>query len=199
MTQGRQSHYRIGSVIDPITCLVIDYAVLSLYCHGCSTVRDHVDRDSDEYWEWKTAHECNKNFHSITKKCNGCCNCRDIVASLWAETWVPLCRSCQMVTRRHITISLTSTSTETTARWRKKNVSTMCQRDLQLQWYLSSMAPQMSGYRHFSKVPIVFQRICRLDQRTHSELGPLFLLFQSHHFFSLQNKKCYCCTVSDMF
>ncbi|KAK2182012.1 hypothetical protein NP493_372g05029 [Ridgeia piscesae] len=58
-----QSLYGIGSVIDMITCLVIDYAVLSLYCHGCSTVGDHMDKDNDEYREWKMAHECNKNFH----------------------------------------------------------------------------------------------------------------------------------------
>ena len=63
MTRGHQSLYGIGSVIDLLTCLVIDYAVLSLYCHGCSTVGDHMAKDSDEYREWKRAHECNKNFH----------------------------------------------------------------------------------------------------------------------------------------
>ena len=55
MTRLHQSLYGICSVIDLITCLVINHAVLSLYCHGCSTVGDHMDKDSDEYREWKRA------------------------------------------------------------------------------------------------------------------------------------------------
>ncbi|KAI0220451.1 putative N-acetylgalactosaminyltransferase 9 [Lamellibrachia satsuma] len=62
MTRGHQSYYGIGSVIDLITCLVIDYTVLSLYCHGCTTVGDHMDKNTDDYRTWKANHVCNKNF-----------------------------------------------------------------------------------------------------------------------------------------
>ena len=62
MTRGHKSYYGYGSVIDLITHLVIDYEVLSLYCHGCTTVGDHMDKASADYATWKASHVCNKNF-----------------------------------------------------------------------------------------------------------------------------------------
>ena len=62
MTRGHKSYYGYGSVIDLITHLVIDYEVLNLYCHGCTTVGDHMDKASADYATWKASHVCNKNF-----------------------------------------------------------------------------------------------------------------------------------------
>ena len=62
MTRGHKSYYGYGSVIDLITHLVIDYEVLSVYCHGCTTVGDHMDKTSTDYATWKANHVCNKNF-----------------------------------------------------------------------------------------------------------------------------------------
>ena len=63
MTRGHKSHYDFGCVIDLFTNLIIIYAILSMYCHGCATVGDSMDdKTSPEYDRWLADHDCDKNF-----------------------------------------------------------------------------------------------------------------------------------------
>ena len=62
LTRGHRSLYGFGAAIDLETNLVIDYEVLSLYCHGCTTIGDNLDQNSPEYVAWKRDHTCQKNF-----------------------------------------------------------------------------------------------------------------------------------------
>ena len=52
-------------MIDLFTNLIIDYAILSTYCHGCATVGDSMDKTSPEYDLWLADHNCDKNFEGM--------------------------------------------------------------------------------------------------------------------------------------
>ena len=49
-------------MIDILTGLIVDFAVLSTYCHGCTTVGDRMDKTSPEYHLWSADHKCDRNF-----------------------------------------------------------------------------------------------------------------------------------------
>ena len=55
--RGHTSMYGFASVIDVLTGLVVDYVVLSKYCHACSTKKSKLGEDSEEYKEWYQGHE----------------------------------------------------------------------------------------------------------------------------------------------
>ena len=64
--RGHSSLYCIGSVIDILTGLVIDFTVLSKYCHDCAKTAADLKKDTMEYAIWYEAHKssgiCEKNF-----------------------------------------------------------------------------------------------------------------------------------------
>ncbi|KAK3923625.1 hypothetical protein KUF71_002033 [Frankliniella fusca] len=64
--RGRTSNYGLVAVIEVNTGLVIDYEILSKYCHLCSITAAEMDKDSPEFIEWYERHlelgECNTNF-----------------------------------------------------------------------------------------------------------------------------------------
>ncbi|KAL2085777.1 hypothetical protein ACEWY4_019097 [Coilia grayii] len=69
--RGFTSHYGIGVCIDILTGLVVDFEVLSSYCHTC-TLRECARRDSkctqEEFEEWRETHvDCAKNFLGSSK------------------------------------------------------------------------------------------------------------------------------------
>lgn len=62
--RGFTSKYGVGSVIELITGLVIDYEVVSKYCRVCEKKKTEVDEQSDEYENWYIDHQpsCQANF-----------------------------------------------------------------------------------------------------------------------------------------
>ncbi len=69
--RGFTSHYGIGVCIDLITGLVIDFEVLSSYCHACA-LKENARREKniteEEYNTWKEKHDdCTKNFSTSSK------------------------------------------------------------------------------------------------------------------------------------
>lgn len=62
--RGFTSLYSIGCVIDVLTGLVIDYDILSKYCHACVCASNDLGSDSPEFDIWFQGHkkECNKNY-----------------------------------------------------------------------------------------------------------------------------------------
>lgn len=69
--RGFTSNYGIGVCIDILTGLVIDFEVLSTYCHACS-LKKNASREGkitvEEYNSWKETHtDCAKNFEGSSK------------------------------------------------------------------------------------------------------------------------------------
>ncbi|KAE8738831.1 hypothetical protein FOCC_FOCC015663 [Frankliniella occidentalis] len=64
--RGHTSLVGFGAVIDIFTGLVIDYEILSKYCHMCSLHANQLGEDSAEYVEWFEQHiisgDCGKNY-----------------------------------------------------------------------------------------------------------------------------------------
>ncbi|KAK3924126.1 Citrate synthase-lysine N-methyltransferase CSKMT, mitochondrial, partial [Frankliniella fusca] len=61
--RGRTSNHGFVAVIEVNTGLVIDYEILSKYCHLCCITAAEMDKDSPEFIEWYERHyECNTNF-----------------------------------------------------------------------------------------------------------------------------------------
>ncbi|GFY36686.1 uncharacterized protein TNCV_2566491 [Trichonephila clavipes] len=62
--RGHTSLYGIGIVIDIMTSLVVDFKVLSKYCHECSMAAKDMGEASPEFQIWKSGHseKCQKNF-----------------------------------------------------------------------------------------------------------------------------------------
>ena len=56
--------YGIGCVVDIITGLVIDFVVLSMYCHGCACASGRYSgRHTATFLQWKANHrDCNINY-----------------------------------------------------------------------------------------------------------------------------------------
>jgi hypothetical protein len=68
--RGFTSHYGIGVCIDIFTGLVIDFEVLSSYCHGCAlkeTARHEGKITEEEIESWREKHDCAKNFQGSSK------------------------------------------------------------------------------------------------------------------------------------
>lgn len=62
--RGHTSLYGIAAVIEINTGLVLDYEVLSKYCHACSLKQDEYGPDTNEYREWFQMHQayCDINY-----------------------------------------------------------------------------------------------------------------------------------------
>ena len=62
--RGFTSNYGVGCVIDIFTGLVIDYEVLSKYCHTCTITEKQLGKESPEFYIWKEGHKtkCAKNY-----------------------------------------------------------------------------------------------------------------------------------------
>lgn len=58
MTRGHSSHIGVGAVIEFYSGLVLDFVVLSNYCHGCTLGPKPGDSN---YNEWRQTHQCQKN------------------------------------------------------------------------------------------------------------------------------------------
>ena len=69
--RGFTSHYGIGICIDILTGLVIDFEVLSSYCHACVLKQSAVNEGKitvDELDSWREKHtDCAKNFSGSSK------------------------------------------------------------------------------------------------------------------------------------
>lgn len=63
--RGHTSNYGIGIVIEVQTGLVLDYVVLSKYCHTCAVTTTELGADSPEFDIWFQGHkpDCSTNFH----------------------------------------------------------------------------------------------------------------------------------------
>ena len=69
--RGFTSHYGIGVCIDLLSGLVIDYEVLSSYCHACA-LKENAKQEKkiteQEFDSWKNTHnDCAKNFTGSSK------------------------------------------------------------------------------------------------------------------------------------
>ena len=62
--RGYTSHHGVGFVIETLTGLVLDYEVLSSYCHACSLARA---RDESPEWFENHKSKCEKNFDGSSK------------------------------------------------------------------------------------------------------------------------------------
>lgn len=64
--RGHTSLYSVGCVIDILTGLVIDFEVLSKYCHDCIKTASDLGGNTPEYSVWYEAHsksgDCEKNY-----------------------------------------------------------------------------------------------------------------------------------------
>ena len=50
-------------MVDIITSLVIDFVVLSMYCHGCACANVRYGTHTANYLQWKVNHrDCNINY-----------------------------------------------------------------------------------------------------------------------------------------
>ena len=66
MTREYKSQYGIGCVVEVVTGLVLDLAVMSLYCQRCAYAStQYGDKDTDAFKAWFETHEpeCNQNYH----------------------------------------------------------------------------------------------------------------------------------------
>ncbi|GBN75355.1 hypothetical protein AVEN_31746-1 [Araneus ventricosus] len=63
--RGYTSNLGVGCVIDILTGIVIDFEILSKYCHECVISERDLKKNSVEFKIWFAGHknECEKNFH----------------------------------------------------------------------------------------------------------------------------------------
>lgn len=79
--RGFSSHYGVGAVIDVLTGYVIDYDVMSTYCHVCAMNEEKLLEMTDvEQAGWRRGHEpnCRKNHVGSSKATE-----RDAALVLW--------------------------------------------------------------------------------------------------------------------
>jgi hypothetical protein len=66
LTRGKGGHLSnigLGVIIDLLTGLAIDYAVLCKYCQACTMAIQRYDKESEEFKAWVEKHEnCDKNW-----------------------------------------------------------------------------------------------------------------------------------------
>lgn len=62
--RGHTSNYGVGCIIELYTGLVIDYYVLSKYCHACALAKNDLGDDSPEFNVWFNGHkpDCSSNY-----------------------------------------------------------------------------------------------------------------------------------------
>lgn len=69
MTRGYKSIYGVGCVVEVITGLVLDFGILSLYCHGCASASACYGRThTRELEEWKAGHtDCSCSYQKVNE------------------------------------------------------------------------------------------------------------------------------------
>ncbi|XP_048243127.1 uncharacterized protein LOC125376009 [Haliotis rufescens] len=81
--RGHTSNYGVGAVIDVLTGLVIDYEVLSKYCHACTLHINSLGQDTTEFRQWYEGHagRCCQNYE-------GSSNAMEVEAAkrLWSRS-----------------------------------------------------------------------------------------------------------------
>ena len=68
--RGFTSNYGVGVVIDVLTGYVLDFEVLSKYCHVCAVNADKVEQMTDaekDAWEQRHAPDCCRNYEGSSK------------------------------------------------------------------------------------------------------------------------------------
>ena len=67
MKRGHNSLYGIGCVVDVETGLVLDLALLSLYCQRCAIAKSQCRGNRAKFNRWLDSHtECNQNYRSTS-------------------------------------------------------------------------------------------------------------------------------------
>ncbi|GFV36392.1 uncharacterized protein TNCV_2234391 [Trichonephila clavipes] len=66
--RGHTSNLGLGIIIDILSGLVLDFEVLSKYCHNCVVAGRDMGVDSAEFHIWQKGHadECEKKFHGTS-------------------------------------------------------------------------------------------------------------------------------------
>ena len=81
--RGHMSMHGVAAVIEVMTGLVVDYIVLSTYCHSCSLKRHEFRDDPASFDTWHAEHvdDCSINFH-------GSSNAMEVEAAkqLWSRS-----------------------------------------------------------------------------------------------------------------
>lgn len=64
-TRGFSSKTGTACVVDLLTGYIVDFVVLSKFCHSCARAKKDLDIASQEYAQWKQDHapECQANYH----------------------------------------------------------------------------------------------------------------------------------------
>ena len=121
--RGFTSHQGVGVIIEVQTGLVIDYEVLSNYCHACALAENRLGAGTPEFETWQAAHiVCERNFDGdgsrgcqmhLEPLCGGVLvsihthperwrfeyiSCSDAVGTLWARSHhcqAQLCQPCR--------------------------------------------------------------------------------------------------------
>ena len=66
--RGFTSHHGVGVIIEVQTGLVIDYEVLTNYCHACALAENRLSAGTPEFEAWQAAHiACDRNFDGSSK------------------------------------------------------------------------------------------------------------------------------------
>ncbi|KAK6195421.1 hypothetical protein SNE40_000857 [Patella caerulea] len=65
VARGHSSLYCVAFAIEIITCLVLDFHVVSSFSHSCTYAKNRFGADTHEFFNWFESHksECNINFH----------------------------------------------------------------------------------------------------------------------------------------
>ncbi|GFW82041.1 uncharacterized protein TNCV_771701 [Trichonephila clavipes] len=74
--RGHTSNLGLGIIIDILSGLVLDFEVLSKYCHNCVIAGRDMGVDSAEFHIWQKGHadECGKNFDGTSGAMARCTN-----------------------------------------------------------------------------------------------------------------------------
>ena len=109
MTRGHTSLYGIGCEIEVQTGLVLDLAVVSLYCQSCAHTKAHYEHThTAEYKTWKEQHtECNSNYTGTSGGMEA-----DAAETLWS-------RSVDRHGFRYIRLSYPTATQKHTNNWKK--------------------------------------------------------------------------------
>ena len=83
LTRGHQSKHGLACVIDYLTGYVLDFEVLSKYCHACEIAKKDYDENSPEYALWYEMHaeECSQNHEESSGSME-----RNIAEIIWKRS-----------------------------------------------------------------------------------------------------------------
>ena len=125
MTRGHKSLYGIGCIVEVVTGLVIDFAVLSLYCQSCSYAsKRHGGKNTAGFQQWHERHtDCNCNYHGSSGGMEVAA--AEICGSVLSSPIVSaIRRCCRMVTRAPTSTCVICACMAVMSRLRRRNAST---------------------------------------------------------------------------